>query len=107
MSNFTGKFAVVTGAAKGIGAGAVKRYLDDGIEAVALVDMNLDAAEATARELDPTGKKVIALKCNVADSDMVKAAVDKTLETFGRIDVLINNAGVTRDRIFHKMTDEE
>ena len=61
MSNFTGKIAVVTGAAKGIGAGAVKRYLDDGIEKVALVDMNLEAAQATAKELDPTGTRAFAL----------------------------------------------
>ena len=53
-----GKYAVVTGAAKGIGACAVKRFLDEGVAAVALVDLNLEAAQATATELDPTGKHI-------------------------------------------------
>ncbi len=107
MKNLNGKYCVVTGAGKGIGKAIAKRFLEEQAAGVAIFEWDLALAEATAKELDPTGKKVIAIKCNVADSDMVKAAVDKTLETFGRIDVLINNAGVTRDRIFHKMTDEE
>jgi len=107
MKNMKGMYCIVTGAGKGIGKAIAKRFLEEEAAGVAIFEWDLALAEATAKELDPTGEKVIAIKCNVADSDMVKAAVDKTLETFGRIDVLINNAGVTRDRIFHKMTDEE
>jgi 3-oxoacyl-[acyl-carrier protein] reductase len=107
MKNLEGKYCIVTGAGKGIGKAIAKRFLEEQAAGVAIFEWDLALAEATAKELDPTGKKVIALKCNVADSDMVKAAVDQTLATFGRIDVLVNNAGVTRDRIFHKMTDEE
>ena len=107
MRNLEGKYCIVTGAGKGIGKAIAKRFLMEQAAGVAILEWDLALAEQTAKELDPTGKKVIAVKCNVADSDMVKEAVAKTLETFGRIDVLINNAGVTRDRIFHKMTDEE
>ena len=107
MKNMEGKYCIVTGAGKGIGKAIAKRFLEEQAAGVAIFEWDLALAEATAKELDPTGKKVIAIKCNVADSDMVKAAVDQTVATFGRVDVLINNAGVTRDRIFHKMTDDE
>lgn len=107
MRNLEGKYCIVTGAGKGIGKAIVKRFIEEQAAGVAILEWDLEVAEATAKELDPTGKKVIAVKCNVADSDMVKAAIEQTIATFGRIDVLINNAGVTRDRIFHKMTDEE
>ena len=107
MRDLTGKYCIVTGAGKGIGKAIAKRFLMENAAGVAILEWNLELAQATAKELDPTGEKVIAVKCNVADSDMVKAAVDETVQKFGRIDVLINNAGVTRDRIFHKMTDEE
>ena len=107
MRNLNGKYCIVTGAGKGIGKAIAKRFLMEEAAGVAILEWDLAAAEATAKELDPTGKKAIAIKCNIADSEMVKAAIDQTLAAFGRIDVLVNNAGVTRDRIFHKMTDEE
>ena len=107
MRDLSGKYCIVTGAGKGIGKAIAKRFLMENAAGVAILEWDLELAKATALELDPTGEKVIAVKCNVADSDMVKAAVDETVAKFGRIDVLINNAGVTRDRIFHKMTDEE
>lgn len=107
MKNLKGKYCIVTGAGKGIGKAIAKRFLEEEAAGVAIFEWDLEMAQATAAELDPTGKKVIAFKCNVADSDMVKAAVDGTLAAFGRIDVLVNNAGVTRDRIFHKMSDAE
>ena len=107
MSNLTGKFAVVTGAAKGIGAGAVKRFLDDGIEKVALVDMNLEAAEATARELDPTGKHTFAFKCNVADPADVTRCFNEIKAQFGRIDILVNSAGIVRDKTIINMPVED
>ena len=107
MKNMKGMYCIVTGAGKGIGKAIAKRFLAEEAAGVAILEWDLALAEATAKELDPTGEKVIAVKCNVADSDMVKAAVDTTVAKFGRVDVLVNNAGVTRDRIFHKMTDDE
>ena len=107
MKNLEGKYCIVTGAGKGIGKAIAQRFLEEQAAGIAILEWNLELAEATAKELDPTGKKVIAIKCNVADSDNVKAAIDQAVATFGRIDVLVNNAGITRDRIFHKMSDDE
>ena len=107
MKNLAGKYAIVTGAGKGIGAAIAKRFLEEEAAGVAILEWDLALAEKTAKELDPTGKKVIAIKCDVANSDQVKEAVDATVAAFGRVDILINNAGITRDRIFHKMTDDE
>ena len=107
MRNLNGKYCIVTGAGKGIGKAIVKRFLAEEAAGVAILEWDLELAEATAKELDPTGEKVLAIKCNVADSDMVKVAVDQVMAKWGRIDVLINNAGITRDRIFHKMSDDD
>lgn len=107
MKNLEGKFCVVTGAGKGIGKAIAQRFLEEQAAGVAILEWNLELAEATAKELDPTGKKVIAVKCNVADSEQVKGAIDQVVAAFGQIDVLVNNAGITRDRIFHKMSDDE
>ena len=107
MSNFTGKFAVVTGAAKGIGEGAVKRFLEDGIEKVALVDMNLEAAQATAKALDPTGERAFAFKCNVADPADVTRCFGEIKAQFGRVDILVNSAGIVRDKTIINMPVED
>ena len=107
MKNLTGKYAIVTGAGKGIGASIVKRFLEEDAAGVAILEWDLALAQQTAKELDPTGKRVIALKCDVANSEQVKEAVDGAVAAFGRVDVLVNNAGITRDRIFHKMSDDD
>ncbi len=107
MGKLCGKFAVVTGAAQGIGAGVVKRFLEDGVDAVALVDLNLDAAEATAKELDPTGTRAFAFKCNVANPQDVERCFAQIIEKFGRVDILVNNAGIIRDRTIIKMPVED
>lgn len=107
MKNLAGKYCIVTGAGKGIGKAIAARFLEEQAAGVAILEWDIALAEATAKELDPTGERVIAIRCNVADSDVVKASVDEVLAKFGRIDVLVNNAGVTRDKIFHKMTDDD
>lgn len=107
MKNLAGKYCIVTGAGKGIGKAIAKRFVEEEAAGVAILEWDLTLAEQTAKELDSTGKKVIAVKCNVADTEQVKAAIDAVIAAFGRIDVLVNNAGITRDRIFHKMTDDE
>ena len=107
MKNLSGKYCIVTGAGKGIGKAIAARFLEEQAAGVAILEWDIALAEATAKELDPTGERVIAIRCNVADSDMVKEAVDAVIAKFGRVDVLVNNAGVTRDKIFHKMTDDD
>ena len=107
MRNLNGKYCIITGAGKGIGKAIAKRFLAEEAAGVAILEYDLASAEAAAKELDPTGERVIAIRCNVADSDMVKAAVEEVVAKFGRVDVLINNAGITKDRMFHKMSDDD
>ena len=107
MKNLKGKYCIVTGAGKGIGAAIAKRFLEEEAAGVAILEWNGELAAQTAKELDPTGEKVIAVKCDVSNDEQVKAAVEAVTAKFGRIDVLVNNAGIIRDKIFHKMTDDD
>ena len=107
MKNMKGQYCIVTGGGKGIGAAIAKRFLEEEAAGVAILQRNLEVAQKTADELDPTGERVIAIKCDVANDEDCAKAIETALAKFGRIDVLVNNAGVTRDRIFHKMSDEE
>lgn len=103
MSELTGRYAVVTGAGKGIGAAIAARLLRDGVAGVAIVDYDGALAEATARALDPEGNRAVAVRCDVSDEGQVGRAVEEILAKFGRVDILVNNAGITRDGMFHKM----
>jgi 3-oxoacyl-[acyl-carrier protein] reductase len=87
-----GRVAVVTGGAGGIGAATARRLAEDGA-AVAVLDLDEAAAEAVAKELPHGG---IGLRCDITDPAAVAAAVDAVVERFGRIDVLVNNAGLLR-----------
>lgn len=104
---FSGKIAVVTGAAQGIGAAIAKRLYDDGAEYVALLDLNAQKLEEAASAIDPEGKRAGAHVCNVSKSDSVLEVFGEIEQRFGRIDILVNNAGITRDAMLHKMTDEQ
>ena len=107
MGKLTNKYAVVTGAGKGIGKAIVKRLLEDDVAGVAILEMDIALAEATAKEFDPTGNRVIAVKCNVASQEEVHTAFETVFAKFGRVDILVNNAGITRDAMFHKMTVDQ
>lgn len=107
MGNLTGRFAVVTGAGKGIGRAIAERFLADNVAGVALLDMDEELVQATAKELDPTGQRAIGIKCDVSDQENVNDAMKQVTDKFGRVDILVNNAGITRDAMFHKMTVEQ
>ena len=107
MGNLTGRFAVVTGAGKGIGYAIAKRFLEDNVQGVALFDMDYELVSASARELDPSGERVMAVKCDVSDQENVNEAFRQVFDRFGKVDILVNNAGITRDAMFHKMTVEQ
>ena len=98
------KFAVITGSAGGIGKAAAQIFVRENVAGIAIVDYNYEAACKTAEELGPTAFPV---KCDVSDPDQVDAAIAQIMEKFGRIDILVNNAAITRDAIFHKMTREQ
>ena len=107
MIDFQGKYCVVTGAGKGIGAAIVKAYLENGAKGVALLDMDEAGAKETAKVLDPDGGRTMVAKCDVSNEESVTEAFAKVYAQFGRVDVLVNNAGFTRDAMFHKMTSEQ
>ncbi|ARF16030.1 3-oxoacyl-ACP reductase FabG [Sporosarcina ureae] len=106
MGNLVGKIAVVTGAAQGIGEKIAARLLDDRATVV-ILDVNFEKLERTASVLDDSGESVYPMKCNVADSEDVSKTFSTIYEKFGKVDILINNAGITRDSFFHKMTPEQ
>jgi 3-hydroxybutyrate dehydrogenase len=88
-----GKVAVVTGAASGIGKGIAIAFLREGAK-VAIADLNLAGAEATAKELDPSGKSAIGVAMDVSDEAQVDAGMAKVAAVFGGVDVLVCNAGI-------------
>ena len=87
------KVAVVTGAASGIGKEIAALFVKEGAK-VAIADLDLKAAEATAREFDPSGKRAIGVAMDVSDEAQVDAGFAKVIATFGALDVMISNAGI-------------
>jgi 3-oxoacyl-[acyl-carrier protein] reductase len=101
-----GKVAVVTGAGSGFGAGIARFFAAEGGRVV-LADIDGAAAEAVAAEIDRDGGAAIGLKTDVTDKADVATMMRAALDTYGRLDVLVNNAGITRDNLLMRMKDEE
>ena len=105
MKRLEGQIAIITGGARGIGEGICKVFCDEGATVV-LWDV-LDAGQETADQIAADGGKIFFQKIDITDRAMVQKAVDGIIRDYGKIDILINNAGVIRDRSFMKMTQEE
>ncbi|MET7320636.1 glucose 1-dehydrogenase [Streptomyces sp. NPDC005549] len=91
--DFTGQVAFVTGASSGMGLAAARAFAASGA-AVALADIDETAVNQAAKEITDTGGKALGLVCDVTNEDRVAAAVDRTVEIFGRLDMAYNNAGI-------------
>jgi 3-oxoacyl-[acyl-carrier protein] reductase len=105
MPLLDGRTAVVTGGAQGIGFAIAERYVAEGARVV-LGDLDLDATEAAVDKLG--GADVArAVRCDVTAADEVQALLDAAVEQFGSLDVMVNNAGITRDATMRKMTEEQ
>lgn len=101
-----GKVALITGGAQGIGKAVAFLLAQNGADIV-VSDINLERAEETVREIQALGRKVLALKVDVASLVDVEKMVEAILAQFGKLDILVNNAGIARDKLILRMTEED
>ena len=100
------KVANITGSAGGIGLATARRFLEEGARVV-LCDVGAERVAQAARDLDPGGERVLGLVVDVTERAQIDAMVERTRARFGRIDVLVNNAGITKDARLVKMTEAQ
>src|SRR6202790_4216414 len=102
-----GKIALITGGSRGIGAAIAKRLAAGGATVAITYAKGVDAAAAVVKAIERAGGKAIAIQADAADADAGKAAVEQTVSTFGRLDVLVTNAGTAIPKAFVETTLEE
>src|SRR2546422_8426276 len=107
MSKLNEKVALVTGGSRGIGAAIAKRLASDGASVALTYAKDTRAASAVVKAIELDGGKAIAIQADAADVEAVKGAVEKTVATFGKLDVLVNNAGTAIPKTFEETTLEE
>jgi 3-oxoacyl-[acyl-carrier protein] reductase len=107
MSKLANKVALVTGGSRGIGAAIAKRLAADGASVAITYAKDANAASAVVKAIERDGGKAIAIQADAADVTAVKGAVEKAVTTFGRLDVLVNNAGTAIPKTFEETTLEE
>ncbi|MGB7086556.1 MAG: SDR family NAD(P)-dependent oxidoreductase, partial [Phormidesmis sp.] len=103
----TDKVAIITGSSRGIGKAAALALAEQGGKIVVNYARSSDAADAVVAEIEGAGGEAIALQADVSKADQVDAMVKATMDKFGRIDVLVNNAGITRDTLLLRMKPED
>ncbi len=107
MHNLTDKVALVTGSSRGIGRAIVTRLAVDGAKVVVNYRSDAASAEAVLADIRAAGGDAIAVGGDVADAAAAEALVKAAVDHFGRLDIVVNNAGVTRDTLLMKMRDED
>ncbi|MBP5511726.1 MAG: 3-oxoacyl-[acyl-carrier-protein] reductase [Kiritimatiellae bacterium] len=104
--DFTGKVAVVTGAARGIGQAITLKLAEGGAD-VAICDLKTEWLEETKAKVESLGRKALPLAVDVSNGDQVNACIDTVLKEFGKIDIMVNNAGITKDGLLIRMSDAD
>jgi len=107
MGRLEGKYAIVTGASRGIGRAIALELAREGCTVGVNYQHNQALAEEVAAEIKSMGRECMLLQANVADPTEARAMVRRFLDAYGRLDIMVNNAGITRDRSLRKMTDED
>lgn len=107
MKLLEGKTAIITGASRGIGRGIAEVFAQHGANVAFTYSSSVDAANALENELNATGVKAKGYKSNAADFEQAQQLVKDVMEDFGAIDVLINNAGITKDNLLMRMSEED
>jgi len=103
VKRFRDQVALVTGGGQGIGEATVRRFAEEGAKVV-VADLNGEAAAAVAQKVSADAGEALGVTCDVQVEASVEALVEAALGRFGQIDILVSNAGVTRDNLLHKMT---
>jgi len=106
-SGLQGKVALVTGGGRGIGRAVVERLAGDGADVVFFYRADAEAAQRLLADLGSAGARCAAMRVDVTDAEAVTAAVESIVESRGRIDVLVNNAGIVRDNLLAMLHDED
>lgn len=106
MGIFDGKVAVVTGAARGIGQAIAKRLAQEGADVV-ICDLQAEWLAETAGIVQGLGRKALPLAVDVGDSEAVNACIAEVVKVFGKVDVMVNNAGITKDTLLVRMSDDD
>ncbi len=104
--SLTGKIAVVTGSAQGIGQAIAITLAQDGADVV-VADLNADRCGDTVARIKALGRQAMAVSVNVGDWDQVKSMIDRVLKDWKQIDIMVNNAGITRDGLLLRMKEED
>src|SRR5262245_29505726 len=107
MGLLQGKVALITGGTRGIGRGIVERFLEEGADVAFTYVSSPEKANALAAELDTGGRKVMAIQSNAGDFNSAQAAVDQVVNAWGKLDVLVNNAGITKDTLLMRMSEAD
>lgn len=101
------RVAIVTGGAKGIGKAIAFSLASKGAKVVINYNSSEQSAKAVVDELTSQGYEALAVQANVAEFEQTKALVERTIDHFGRLDIIVNNAGITRDRTFKKLSEND
>ena len=107
MANLNNKVAIVTGGAKGIGEAITRELAKNGVKVVINYNSSVGSAEKLIAELKDAGCEVYAVQADVSNLEQSRKLVEETINHFGQLDILINNAGITRDKTFKKLSEED